>query len=62
MDFDCKVKNLPPPLTVKLLSPRNREGSSSSGLQAPPRGQPRLAVELPGALGEGGGAAVSAEG
>lgn len=45
-----------------LLLPRHREGSSGAGLQAPPCRQPRLAVELSGALGEGGGAAVPAEG
>lgn len=47
---DCPVKT------------RHREGSPGAGLQAPSRGQPRLAVELLGALGEGGGAALPAEG
>lgn len=41
---------------------RHREGSSGARLQAPPCCQPRLAVELFGALGEGGGATVPAEG
>lgn len=41
---------------------RHREGPPGARLQAPPRRQPQLAVELPGALGEGGGAAVPAEG
>lgn len=41
---------------------RHREGSSGARLQAPPCRQPWLAVELFGALGEGGGATVPAEG
>ena len=39
---------------------RHREGAPGPGVRAAARGQPRLAVELPGALGQGGGAAVPA--
>lgn len=44
------------------MLPRHREGSPGAGLQTPLCCQPRLAVELSGALGEGGGAAVPAKG
>ncbi len=50
------------PFPFSFLSPRHREGSSGTRLQAPPCRQPRLAVELSGALGEGRGAAVPTEG
>ena len=39
---------------------RHGEGAPGPGLRAAARGQPRLAVELPGALGQGGGAALPA--
>lgn len=41
---------------------RHREGAPGPGMRAAARGQPRLAVELPGALGQSGGAAVPAQG
>lgn len=58
--FDCKVKTCSHSLSS--LSSRHREGSPGTGLQAPLCCQPRLAVELSGAMGEGGGAALSTEG
>jgi hypothetical protein len=38
---------------------RHREGAPGTGVPAPARGQSRLAVELPGTLGQSGGAALS---
>lgn len=60
MAFDCKVKTRS--RSLPSLSSRHREGPSGTRLQAPPRCQPRLAVELSGAVGEGGGAALPTEG
>lgn len=50
------------PPTASTVQLRHWEGSPGSGLQAPSRGQPWLAVELLGALGEGRGAALPAKG
>lgn len=59
--FDCKGQTCCH-FYFSFLSPRHREGSPGTRLQAPSRSQPRLAVELSGALGEGGGAAVPTKG
>lgn len=50
------------PPTALTVQPRHWEGSAGAGLQAPSCGQPRLALELLGALGEGRGAALPTEG